>query len=77
MADKLNKLVFKLRKLTAGATAGYFQILSCTAILPPSVRFFEFDNFAYTLDDIKELGAQTIAENPERMKGFDILIEYE
>ena len=76
MADDIEKLVFVLRQLTEGKVAGYFQIINCTAVIPPSVRFFTFDNYAYTLDEINQLGAQTIAEDG-RMKDYKVVIEYQ
>lgn len=71
--DLLDTLHFKVKELHDEQVAGHYQIVSCTAVVPPSVRVIEFENYAYTMEQIEQMGQQTI-DADSRMKGFKIKI---
>ena len=71
--DNMNTLEFRVKKITGGAFDGYYQIISCTAVVPPSVRMIEFENHAYSMDHIKKRG-QEIIETDSRMEGYKVKI---
>lgn len=72
-AELLNTLMFTVKKLTEGAVAGHYQILKCIAVVSPAVRFIEFENYAYTMEQIEQMGQEAI-DSDSSMKGYKVKI---